>query len=138
MRGTPRYEAGSRFKYTPDYIDFSYQNLVNAIADAIDKQAEEDGLEYFTDKKNNAYKDTTSELSFDDLMKTCNETIKSMIDNNSEEVFKEFYQPRIIQITDKYLGRGQKISQCSREQVEALSLIADDLVSLSQTPVDAE
>ena len=71
-------------------------------------------------------------------MKTCNETIKSMINNNSEEVFKEFYQPRIIQITDKYLGRGQKISQCSREQVEALSLIADDLVSLSQTPVDAE
>jgi hypothetical protein len=138
MRGTPRYEAGSRFKYTPDYIDFSYQNLVNAIADAIDKQAEEDGLEYFTDKKNNAYKDTTAELDFDALMKTCNETIKLMIDNNSEDVFIKFYQPRIIQITDKYLGRGQKISQCSREQVEALSLIADDLISLSQTPADIE
>ena len=128
MRGTPRYEAGSRFKYTPDYIDFSYQNLVNAIADAIDKQAEEDGLEYFTNEKNNAYKDTTSELNFDDLMKQCNTSINAMINGNSEEVFKEFYQPRIIQITDKYLGRGQKISQCSREQVEALSLIYDDLL----------
>lgn len=136
MRGTSRYEAGSRFKYTPDYIDFSYQNLVNAIADAIDKQAEEDGLEYFTDKKNNAYKDTTAELNFDELMKTCNETISSMIKNNAEDVFTKFYQPRIIQITDKYLGRGQKISQCSREQVEALSLIADDLTSLAATPPD--
>ena len=138
MRGTSRFEAGSRFKYTPDYIDFSYQNLVDAIATAIDKQAEEDGLEYFTDQKNNAYKDTTSELDFDTLLKQCNDLIKNMIENNSEDVFKEFYQPRIVQITDKYLGRGQKISQCSREQVEALSLIADDLTILAKTPANVE
>ena len=31
MREDPRYVAGSRFKYTPDYIDFNYDNLVNAI-----------------------------------------------------------------------------------------------------------
>ena len=134
MRGTPRYEAGSRFKYTPDYIDFSYDNLVNAIADAIDKQAEEDGKQYFTDNQNNLYKDTTKDLDFDDLMKKSNELINSMIEKNSEETFTGFYQPRIVQITDRYLGRGQKMSQCSREQVEALSLIYDDLVTLSQTP----
>lgn len=132
MRGTPRYEAGSRFKYTPDFIDFSYENLVNAIATAIDKQAEEDGAQYFTDTRKNAYEDTTKDLNFDELMKGCNDLIKEMIDNNSDEVFKEFYQPRIIQITDRYLGRGQKMSQCSREQVEALSLIYDDLLLLSK------
>ena len=132
MRGTPRYEAGSRFKYTPDFIDFSYDNLVNAIATAIDQQAEEDGAQYFTDTRNNAYEDTTKDLNFDELMKNCNNLIKEMIDNNSEEVFQEFYQPRIVQITDRYLGRGQKMSQCSREQVEALSLIYDDLLLLSK------
>lgn len=131
MRGTPRYEAGSRFKYTPDYIDFSYDNLVNAISQAIDKQAEEDGLEYFTNEKSNLYKDTTKELDYDTLMKNCNTIITSLIENNSEEVFTSFYQPRIVQITDRYLGRGQKMSQCSREQVEALSLIYDDLSALS-------
>ena len=132
MRGTPRYEAGSRFKYTPDFIDFSYDNLVNAITTAIDKQAEEDGTQYFTDTRKNAYEDTTKDLDFDELMKNCNDLIKKMIDNNSEEIFKEFYQPRIVQITDRYLGRGQKMSQCSREQVEALSLIYDDLLLLSK------
>lgn len=131
MRGTPRYEAGSRFKYTPDFIDFSYENLVNAIASAIDQQAEEDGAQYFTDTRQNAYEDTTKDLDFDDLMKKSNELISTMIKDNTEEVFKEFYQPRIVQITDRYLGRGQKMSQCSREQVEALSLIYDDLVTLS-------
>lgn len=132
MRGTPRYEAGSRFKYTPDFIDFSYDNLVNAIANAIDKQAKEDGAQYFTDARKNAYEDTTKDLDFDELMKGCNKLITNMIDNNSDEVFKEFYQPRIVQITDRYLGRGQKMSQCSREQAEALSLIYDDLLLLSQ------
>ena len=132
MRGTPRYEAGSRFKYTPDYIDFSYENLVNAISNAIDKQAEEDGSQYFTDTRINAYEDTTQDLDFDKLMEGCNGLIKQMISNNSEEKFQEFYQPRIVQITDKYLGRGQKMSQCSREQVEALSLIYDDLLLLSK------
>jgi len=132
MRGTPRYEAGSRFKYTPDFIDFSYKNLVDAIGTAIDKQAEEDGQEYYTNERTNAYEDTAQELNFDELMKGCNNCINSLIEKYPEEVFTEFYQPRIIQITDRHLGRGQKMSQCSREQVEALSLIYDDLAALTK------
>jgi hypothetical protein len=132
IRGTSRYEAGSRFKYTPDYIDFSYENLVNAISDAIDKQSKEDGEQFFTNEKKNLYQDTTKDLNFDELMKNCNTLITSLINDNSEEVFTKYYQPRIVQITDRYLGRGQKMSQCSREQVEALSLIYDDLLALSQ------
>lgn len=132
IRGTSRYEAGSRFKYTPDYIDFSYENLVNAISDAIDKQSKEDGEQFFTNEKKNLYQDTTKDLNFDELMKNCNTLITSLISDNSEEIFIKYYQPRIVQITDRYLGRGQKMSQCSREQVEALSLIYDDLLALSQ------
>ena len=132
MRGTPRYEAGSRFKYTPDYIDFSYNDLVNAINDAIDKQAEEDGQELFTDKKNNLYEDASKDLNFDELFTKCNNLIKEMIEKNPEDVFEAKYQPRIIEIVENYLGKGQKLSQCSRGQVEALSLIYDDLNSLSK------
>lgn len=132
MRGTPRYMAGSRFKYTPDYIDFNYTNLVNAIADAIDTQMKEDGEEYFTNDKNHLYNDTSKELDFDELIEEFNEIVNGVIDSADEDTFKEFWQPRIVQITDKYLGRGQKVSQCSREQTEALSLIVDDLKELVQ------
>lgn len=133
MRGTPRYEAGSRFKYTPDYIDFSYKDLVNAIGDAIDKQAAEDGEEFFTNERNNLYTDTTKDLDFDELSDGCAATINMLIEKyNKDDVFVNFYKPRIEQITDKYLGRGQKLSQCSREQVEALSLILDDLKLLAE------
>ena len=130
MRGTPRYVAGSRFKYTPDSIEFNYAALVEAIGSAIDKQAEEDGQEYFTDTKANLYTDTTKELNFDALMETFNTLVNKVMDKASQEEFQSYWYPRITQITDKYLGRGMKVSQCSREQVEALSLIIDELQEL--------
>lgn len=130
MRGTPRYVAGSRFKYTPDYIDFNYESLVKSICDAIDKQMAEDGSQFFTDERNNLYKDTQDELDFDELIGTFNSIVNSLIENNTEENFKEYWQPRIVQITDKYLGKGMKVNQCSRDQVEALDLIVTDLKEL--------
>lgn len=130
MRGTPRYIAGSRFKYTPDYIDFNYQSLVDAIGMAIDKQMEEDGSEYFTDERSNLYKDTRAELDFDELLTSFNTIVNDLIMQKSNEEFKEYWQPRIVQITDRYLGKGMKVSQCSRDQVEALDLIVTDLKEL--------
>lgn len=130
MRGTPRYVAGSRFKYTPDYIDFTYKDLVKAIGDAIDKQVEEDGEEFFTDERANIYKTVMGELDFDELLGTFNSIINSLMSTESEEKFASYWQPRIVQITDKYLGKGMKVTQCSRDQVEALDLIVSDLKEL--------
>ena len=128
MRGTTRYEAGSRFKYTPDYIEFTYQNLVDAIANAIDKQAEEDGEELFTSERENAYKDTSSKLDFDALM----EEFKSLIESFSkdEEKMESYYAPRITEIVNTYLGKGKKVGDMDRDQVEQLALIVDDLKAL--------
>ena len=137
MRGTSRFEAGSRFKYTPDYIDLSYENLVKAIGDAIDKQMAEDGEEYFTDTRENVHLDTTSELDFDKLMTEFNTIIANIPgssdttgDTEDGKKFIEYWVPRITEITNKYLGRNMKVSQCTREQVEALDLIVTDLRAL--------
>lgn len=149
IRGTQRYVAGSRFKYTPPSIEFNYQSLVKAISDAIDKQAKEDGTEYFTDTRQNLYMDTTTSLDFDELMAKFNALIQSVpgyeaaissveAENTSEAAvkFKDYWAPRISQITDKYLGRGNKVNNCSREQVEALALIVEDLDELIHTVQD--
>ena len=128
LRGTTRYVAGSRFKYTPDYIDFNYTSLVNAISEAIDKQMAEDGAQYFTEERNNLYT-APVELNFDELVETFNSLVQGLIETKGEQ-FEAFWLPRIVQITDKYLGKGQKVNQCSREQVEALDLIVTDLKDL--------
>jgi hypothetical protein len=133
MRGTPRYVAGSRFKYTPDYIDFNYKDLVKAIGEAIDKQVAEDGEEFFTDERNNAYKNVQEELDFDELISTANSIINSLIETSSEEEFRNYWHPRITQVIDNYLGKGMKLNQCSRDQVEALDLIVTDLAELAKS-----
>lgn len=129
IRGTDRFVAGSRFKYTPDSIEFNYTNLVNAISEAIDKQSQEEDAKYFTDERSNLFIETASGVDFDELMLEFDNIINRLVAKGEEE-FSSYFAPRITQITDKYLGRGQKVSQMSREQVEALSLIIEDLHEL--------
>lgn len=136
MRGTNRYMAGSRFKYTPDYIEFSYANLTKAIADAIDMQAQEDNKDYFTDERSNLYlqKDESLDLNFDDLMTEFQDCVNRLIAKAGDS-FETKYTPRITEITEKYLGKGNKVSQMSRTQVEALSLIVGDLKELEKANI---
>jgi hypothetical protein len=127
MRGTPRYVAGSRFKYTPEVIDFNYNSLVGAICEAIDKQAEEDGAQYFTAERSNVYVSSIQELNFDDLMTEFHTIVTTISESTDDETFATYWQPRITQTIEKYLGRGVKVSQCSREQTEALDLIVTEM-----------
>ena len=131
MRGTDRFVAGSRFKYTPDYIDFTYDHLVEAICNAIEQQSAEMGGKFITDERQNVHLDMTPELNFDLLVKEFNSIVDEIIEKvNNDEQFQSFWAPRITQITDKYLGKGVKVNQCSREQVEVLDLILIDLKEL--------
>jgi hypothetical protein len=124
MRGTPRFEAGSRWKHTPAYIPFDYKNLVNAIADAIEKQAEEDGIQA-TDKHINVYKEENS-LSFDEVL----EQIQNVIGEIMEE--SEDNAPKITKVIERHLGKGRKLSEADEEQLEMLVLILDDLKDLNE------
>ena len=125
MRQTPRFVAGSRFKYTPDSIEFNYNNLVNAISDAIDKQAAEYDNQFVTDDS------TTTESiqppDFDELMDQFN-TLVEKIQNATGATFGTNWAPRIIEITDKYLGKGKKVSDATPKQVEQLELIVNELI----------
>lgn len=126
MRGTPRFIAGSRFKYTPDKIEFTYDNLVNAISDAIDKQAAEDDGKFITDKRTDAY-NVEPEQDFASMMEEFKDLTHKIQANVDKEEFKSKWAPKIISITDKYLGKGKKVADCTEAQVEQLELILIDL-----------
>lgn len=128
MRGTPRFVAGSRFKYTPDYIEFTYDNLVKAIGDAIDKQAEETGGKFVTDEPVTAH-EVGPELNYDELMNTFN-TLVHKLQEISGGAFGTKWAPVIAETVAKYLGKGKKISECGPAQVEQIALIVDDLTEL--------
>ena len=124
MRQTPRFVAGSRFKYTPDSINFNYENLVNAIGDAIDKQAAEHDNQYVTDAPSE--KPEEPKFDFEALMNEFN-TLVSKIQESTGADFGNKWAPKIVEITDKYLGKGKKVSDMTANQAEQLQLIVDDL-----------
>ena len=124
MRGTPRFEAGSRFKYTPDFIEFSYKNLVDAIGDAIDKQAEEDGGTYITDEKQNLH-GTAAVIDYDAVVAEFGIIVNSLMEKDAA-----FYAPRITEVVERYLGKGKKVAECSRDQAQLIDMVVYDIKEL--------
>lgn len=121
-------QCGGRFKYIADEIDSNYDSLVKALNDAIDKEAELTGNKFVTDEKAKPVKE--EELDFDSLLKEFNEIVKKLQGKVSEEEFGKTYAPKITHISDKYLGKGKKVNQCTRDQVEMLSLIVSEMKEL--------
>lgn len=117
-------DTGCRFKYIKPEIDFTYQSLVTALNEAIDKEAEMTNNQFVTDSKNQNSEDFT-EYNFDDLMKEFGNLVQ-----NIPSAKMEYYAPRITEITDKYLGKGKKVSNATRDQSEQIFLIVEDLKEL--------
>lgn len=125
LRGTQRFLAGSRFAKIDPVIDFNYNSLVKAITDAIDREAAEVGEQYYTQDRANNYIDTSLDLDFDALMTEFNNIIATLMD--SEGGNPAFFGPRVTQIVEKYLGKGKKVSEASRDMVEQIDLIVTEL-----------
>ena len=121
-------DCGSRFRYMQPEISFSYNSLVDALNQSIDKEAERAGKEFITNERNTST--SYEELDFDALYKECSTMLKSIPPEK-----KEYYRPRIEEIIGRNLGKGKKISQITRNQVEQLSLIVYDLRELFEEEV---
>lgn len=121
MRETPRFVAGSRFRYTPDVIDLSYDNLVNAIKEAIDKEAAETGHQYVTAAKSNLFIENEVTYDFD--------AMKAEFDDLVNELMKKDVQNRsvIVKVVSEYLGTGKKVSECTESDATQLDLILKEL-----------
>lgn len=121
-------DCGSRFRYMQPEISFSYNSLVDALNQSIDREAEHAGKQFVTDERNTST--SYEELDFDALYKECSEMLKSIPPEK-----KDYYRPRIEEIVGRNLGKGKKISQITRNQVEQLSLIVYDLRELFEEEV---
>ena len=116
-------DCGSRFKYMVPEVEFSYNALVEALNNAIDEEARNTGQEFITEERNTEIEKIN--LNFDSLIEKFNSLVQTI---PSEEM--RYYAPRITEITDKYLGKGKKVSNATRDQAEQISLIVFDLEEL--------
>lgn len=123
MDGTA--DTGCRFKYITPEIDFTYDALVNALNEAIDKEAKLTDNKYVKDERDQI--ELFNEPDFDTLIEEFNSLISSIPKDQMD-----YYAPRITEITNKYLGKGKKVSNATREQSEQIFLIVFDLKELLQ------
>lgn len=116
--------CGTRFKYMVDEVPLNYNALIKAIQKAIDMESENVGNQFITDKPVEPIK---NDLDFDDLMSQFKTLTRKLQENTGAE-FGTKWAPRIVEITDKYLGKGKKVADMNRDQIEQLVLIVDDLM----------
>lgn len=120
LRGTSKWEAGSRFKYMPDYIEFNYQNLVNSIHNAIDEEAKHGNSEFVTDEKVSVM--TDNQINFEDLILQTKTLIEKMLNKDETRFF-----PIIKEFIELRLGTGKLLKDATRVQVEQVNMIYYDL-----------
>lgn len=109
-----------RFKHIAPVIDFSYQSLVNALNDAIDKEAAETGNKFVTNER--ATVAAAVEYDYEALMTEFSTIAGDLMNKNQTK-----YGPLITQIIDRILGRGKKISDTTPDQAEFVYLILQEV-----------
>ena len=120
-RETPTLFAGSRFKYMPDKIPFSYEELVNAIANAIEMAEQKDGATVVDSMKI----PVQAEANFDEVRAKAQKLWKQLVgegDNARPDMANAILKK--IEIT---MGRRMKLSEFTEDQVDLLALVVVDM-----------
>ncbi len=112
-RETPTLFAGSRFKYLAPKIEFGYEQLVDAIADAIEKSEKLDGAKV-VDKQERVIEE---KLSFADVRNKANILWQKLIEINPEN------SKTILKKTEMIFGRSIKLSEITEDQVDLFNLV---------------
>lgn len=118
-RGTPTIFAGSRYKYLKPRIELGYQNLVNAVAEAMEKEATETGTAIADTAS--SYGLQSDERSFSDVMNEAKELWNKIITKYGDEG-----RNKIGESITKVFGRDVQLSKATPEQKDLVLLVIDD------------
>lgn len=121
-RKTPTVMAGSRFKYLAPKIKFGYQELVNAISDAIDKSEKLDGATVVE----------TSELIMGEALdyKKIRERASALWTDLVER--DEDNAAVILKKVEMIFGRSVKLSEITEDQVDLFNLVVLEMEDMLQ------
>ena len=120
-RKTPTVMAGSRFKYLAPKIRFGYQELVEAIGEAIDKSQSLDGAAV-VDKIENVIEET---MSFAEIRAEASDLWKKIVgEGNAADPDKANEVLKKVEMT---FGRKMKLSEITEDQKDLFYLTLLDM-----------
>ena len=122
-RKTPTIMAGSRFKYLAPKIKFGYQELVDAISEAIDKAEKEDNA-VVVDKKDMLVEE---KLDFSKVYNEAKEVWTGLLSLCPTDEEKERMVRDMNKKIEMIFGRKIKLSEVTEDQVDLLNLVLLEL-----------
>ena len=125
-RKTPTVMAGSRFKYLEPKIKFGYNELVNAISDAIDKAEKLDGATV-VDKSERIIEEA---LDYNAIRAEASALWKQLVgegENANPEMAKT-----ILKKVEMIFGRTMKLSEITEDQVDLFNLVVIEMRDLAK------
>ena len=123
-RGTPTIFAGSRYKYLAPKIELGYQQLVDAIAEAMEKEAELTGTGFVKETDIN-YTAGIPKRSFDETMTEAKDLWNKII-----QVKGEMGRDAIRQAIVNVFKHDMQLSRATPEQQDMVELVIEDLKKL--------
>lgn len=121
-RETPTLFAGSRFKYMASKIPFGYNELVAAIAEAIEKSEKEDGV---TVVDSAALVSSVDKIDFNAVRAEAQDLWVKLVGTGDEA--KPEVASAILKKIEMTMGRRMKLSEFTEDQAELLQLVVDDM-----------
>ena len=116
---TPQFFARSRFSATPTYLKEwsaeAFEEAINIGIEAIEKEKGVKAVTYQEQKAQNVSK----EYDFDETMNAIQEVGQKFVDADKMDVLTE--------VVEDILGKGQKVSECTKKQIEAMVIILGNL-----------
>jgi len=119
-RSTPGIIAGSRFRYMKNQIPFSYEDLVEALANSIEEEGKHGAK--LSNEKHLHYIDNSDKLTFQDIK----EKAKGLWFLITEKDLTD----EAMAIIEKHFGKKIKLSETTEKQKELLELVVSDLEEL--------
>ena len=119
-RKTPQIMAGSRFKYLSPIIPFGYDELTKAIAEAIEKEANENGST-LVDHQETTHKE---ERTFEDIREEARSIWTHLLDENKENIKK------LNKIILDTFGRPIKLSEITENQKDLFEVVLAEMKEL--------
>ena len=115
-RSTPTIVAGSRYKYLAPRIPFGYNEFLEALGQAIDKEQENGAVVIDT-----APIDTFEKLDYKAIRAEASELWTVLVEKDPENA------PAILKKVEIIFGRPMKLSEITEDQVDLFNLVVLDM-----------
>ena len=118
-RGTPNIVAGSRLKYLASRIPFGYDELINAIGEAIEKQAKIDGAKV-VDK--GSMQKVIEKRPFEETLAEAKELWTKLVNEGKAEV--------VMAEVESLFGEPMKLSEIPESKQDVFEVLIEDMRSM--------